>query len=67
MLEVRAGGSAPEETADALVVGVGADRAFDPVGHWLLEQMPWLERSLDKEESMIFVSEFSRDVWKSHR
>jgi leucyl aminopeptidase len=45
--EFRAGGSAAEETADGLVVGVGGGRTFDETGRWLLERLPWLAEAME--------------------
>jgi len=49
MIEIR-GNVEGEETADAVVLGVGADRAFDEAGRWVLERMPRLERVMDEAE-----------------
>lgn len=49
MIEIR-GNIEGEETADAVVLGVGEDRAFDDAGRWVLERMPRLERIMDEAE-----------------
>jgi len=49
MIEIR-GNVAGESAADAVVLGVGADRALDDAGRWIAERMPRLERLMDEAE-----------------
>lgn len=46
-MEFAAGGSIEEGSADALVVGVGADRALDPGATWVAGQLGWLDGHFD--------------------
>jgi leucyl aminopeptidase len=50
VLDIRSGGGVADESADAVVVGVRADRRFDDAGRWLLEHMPWVEAEMDDAE-----------------
>ncbi len=48
MIEIHAGGAAPEGSADALIVGVGSDRSYDSAGTWVAESLrDWLDAYLD--------------------
>lgn len=48
MIEIHAGGAAPEGSADALIVGVESDRSFDTAGTWVAESLgEWLDAYLD--------------------
>jgi leucyl aminopeptidase len=48
MIEIHAGGAAPEGSADALIVGVGSDRSYDSAGTWVAEVLgDWLDAYLD--------------------
>lgn len=49
MIEIRADIEG-EGFADAVVLGVGADRVFDDTGRWVAERMPRLERLMDEAE-----------------
>jgi leucyl aminopeptidase len=48
MFEIAAGGSPSNESADALIVGVGKGRAYDASGVWVVEQLgDWVDAYLD--------------------
>lgn len=48
MFEIAAGGALADETAEALIVGVGAGRAFDESGDWVAARLgDWLDSYLD--------------------
>jgi len=48
MIDIVAGGSAAEGSADALIVGSGAGRTYDAAGTWVADQMgDWLDGYLD--------------------
>ncbi|MCJ7726310.1 MAG: leucyl aminopeptidase [Acidimicrobiia bacterium] len=48
MIEIVAGGSVADGSADALIVGSGAGRSYDASGTWVAEQLgDWLDAYLD--------------------
>jgi leucyl aminopeptidase len=48
MIDIRPGGTAAEETADALIVGVEAGREYDPAAAWVAESLGgWLDGYCD--------------------
>jgi len=49
MIEIR-GNVEGEEVADAVILGVGADRAMDDAGQWIFERMPRLPHLMDEAE-----------------
>lgn len=50
-MELVTGGSVEEGSANALIIGVGADRAFDATGDWVIERLgDWLGPHLDAND-----------------
>jgi leucyl aminopeptidase len=50
MIEFLTSGRVAQSEATALLVGVGADSAFDPGAQWVLEQLPWVGDHLATRE-----------------
>jgi leucyl aminopeptidase len=49
-MEIRRAGGVEAESADAVVVGVLADRRVDDAGTWLLGRLPWVETAMAEAE-----------------
>lgn len=50
MIEFSTGGPAGDESADALVVGVAADLAYDEAAAWVVSHLPWVTARFEAKE-----------------